>query len=162
MDWVGLAAKLLGPLGTYLLGRWLLEVEFKGGKYVVYLSERGESPFADVHATLRIHNRRASSTTIFCESFKVKLDGATDDFNLPEIKPLGARLSVLESQRQLQAGATSTTDIKLYSRKYYLEPIPEPYLSRKKVCLIVLLRETFGASEQVEGELDCADIVRRA
>ncbi|MFQ5800004.1 MAG: hypothetical protein ACE5H0_15110, partial [Bacteroidota bacterium] len=81
---LALVAKLLGPLASFLLGRWLLQAELKAGKYVVYLSDRGDSPFADIHATLRVRNRRATSTTIFCESFKVKLDEAIDDFNLPQ------------------------------------------------------------------------------
>lgn len=161
MNWIGLFAKLLGPLGSYALSRWLLKAEFKGGKYVVYLSERRESPFADIHATIRIRNRRDSSTTIFCDSFRVKLNGRTDDFDLPEIRPLGAPFSVLESHRQLQVGANSTIDISFYSRKHYLEQVPEQYLSRRNVRLHVLLKETFGASETVEGELECADVVRQ-
>jgi len=35
MSLIGLLAKLLGPFGSYLLGKWLLVAEFKGGRYVI-------------------------------------------------------------------------------------------------------------------------------
>lgn len=141
--------------------RPLFEIEFLDGKYVVYISERGDSPFVDVSATLRIHNRKSSTTTVWCETLKVKLDGMADDFDLPELKPTGARSSALEKHEKLQVGATSTIDINLYSRKRHLDQIPEPYLSGANVQLMVVLKETFGASQQVEGKLTHVQTIRR-
>jgi len=147
--------------GQQLQPRAVFEAEFKGGKYIVYLSERGASPFTSICATFRIYNRRASSTTILCDSFRVKLDGSTDDFPLPDIKPLGAIGPVLEIHDREQIGANSIIDLNFFSRKYYPEPIPDAYLSRKKVRFVALLKETFGASVEAEGELECGDIVRQ-
>lgn len=147
--------------GQQLQPRAVFEAEFKGGKYVVYLSERGDSPFTSIYATFRIYNRRGSSTTILCDSFRVKLDGSTDDFPLPDIKPLGAIGPVLEVHDREQVGANSIIDLSFFSRKYYPEPIPDAYLSRNKVRLVALLKETFGASAEAEGELECGDIVRQ-
>lgn len=141
--------------------RPIFEAEFKGGKYIVYLSERGASPFTSICATFRIYNRRGSSTTVLCDSFRVKLDGRTDDFPLPDINPLGAIGPVLESHDREQVGASSIIDLNFSSCKYYPEPIPDAYLSRKKVHFVALLKETFGTSVEAEGELECGDIVRR-
>jgi len=48
------------------------EVELLGASRSIYTFERGDSPYVDIGATVRIHNRKDNPTTVFVRSIAVK------------------------------------------------------------------------------------------
>ena len=162
MEWIGLIGKILEFILDRFRRKGRFRTEFKEGKYAVYLSKRGDSPFVDIFGTIQVFNRKSSSTTVYCDSFKVELSSGTDDFPLPEMTELGARNSFLETQKQVQVGASSKIDLSVSARKHYPEKIPDEYLQRQNVLIHVLLKETFEASSIISGEIHCVDVVHNS
>jgi hypothetical protein len=129
----------------------VLEVEFRSGKYAV-VNQKDSNPFVELQAVLRIHNRRDTPTSVYCDDLKVQLGEASEDFPAPELQPLGGKPTDLG--RQLQVVASSSCEINFCCRKAYPEDMNQLYLSGQKLMLSAVVRETYGASTQVTGQLE--------
>ena len=71
--WVSWATKVFGYIAQFILRPWLFDAELLGASRTVYTSTIGNSPFVDIGASVRIHNRNNTPTTVFVRSIGVRL-----------------------------------------------------------------------------------------
>jgi len=161
LDIVGTATKVFGALAQRLLRKWLFEVEFISGKYVVSTYERGDSPRVDVWLSIRVHNRNNSPTTVFPDRLVITLaDGEEDCFDLPTVAPYGRLVSPFEASRQIQVGGSSTLELTFSSSKYFPR-LPDSYLRGIPPRVTLRLAETFGNRREVSGMLEFGQILKQ-
>ena len=158
-EWVALITRAARPIGQRLLRKWLFEAELIEAKSVVYTSERGENPFVDILAFVRVHNRNHSPTTLYCERITVKFRDGTEDSFPPATGDASGTMPT-HGEKMIQLGGSSTLEVRFYSRKPQ-RTLPSPYLDGSPLELTITLAETFGSRREITGELNSRNIVRK-
>lgn len=159
MNIIGLATKVFGAIGQFLLRKWLFKAEFVGGACVVYVSERGDSPFVSIQARVRVHNRNSSPTAVFCERTAVQLPDGTED-SFPLATGSESVVRAMTQDRMIQIGGASTTEITFYSCRHN-PPQLDAYLSGHPVEIRLSLGETFGCRLEITRSLGAPQVVRQ-
>lgn len=161
VDVVGIITKFSRAIGQRALRKWLLAAEAVEGKYVVYISEKGESPFVDVLLSLRVHNRNDSPTTLYAERMTVKPTGGVEvNFPLPKVSHFGEIIPLGTESTRIEIGASSTLEVTFDSRKYFRE-LPDGYLKELPLDVKIRIAETFGNHREVIGRAECVQILRQ-
>lgn len=161
MDVVGIITKVSRAIGQRALRKWLLAAEVVEGKYVVYISNRGESPFVDVLLSLRVQNRNNSPTTLYAERMTVRPSGGVEvSFPLPKLSHFGEVIPLGTEGNRIEIGASGTTEVTFNSRKYFRD-LPEGYLKELPLDVKIRIAETFGNHREVIGQAECVQILRQ-
>lgn len=161
MDVFGIITKVLGPLGRRLVRRCLISVEVVEGKYVVYMSERGDSPYVDILLTLRVHNRNNRPTSVYAERFSAgPAEDAEADFPLPKVSHFGDFTMLGGGHDRIEIGSSSTADVTFDSRKHFRE-LPEGYLREHPLQVKIRVAETYGNRRDVIAKAGCVQVLRQ-
>ncbi len=161
LDWIGITTKVFSSIGQRIFKRWLFEAEVVEGKYVVYISNRGDSPYVDVWLSLRVHNRNNSPTTLYAERMTVKPNpGVEDSFPRPGIRHFGEFRPSASEHNRIEIGGSSTLEITFDSRKYFRE-LPKGYLEELPLDITVRVAETYGNHRELTGRVECVQILKQ-
>jgi len=154
-DWIGLATKVLGPVGQRILKRWLFEAEFLGASRSVYTFERGDSPFVNIGVSVRVHNRNNAPTTVYVRSIAVRLaSGMERGLNRAVMVRPGPISSMddMEGFNCYEVPSCSSVELTLSTRKHNPSELSE-YLENSSPQIVLELGETFGNRRKLVGPL---------
>ncbi len=146
--WVSWTTKVFGYIGQFFLRRWLFDAEFLGASRTVYTFERGESPYVDIGASVRVHNRNTAPTTVYVRGIGVKLtsrmERGLDRAVMIRPGPISS-MDDLAGYNSYEVPGPSSMELTLSTRKYNPSDLSE-YLERASPQIELELGETFGNS----------------
>jgi len=155
MQWVGWATKTFSYAAQFFLRRWLFDAELLGASRSVYTSERGDSPYVTIGASVRVHNRNSAPTTVFVRSIAVKLasgiDGGLDRAVMIRPGPISS-MEEIAGYNSYEVPGPSSLDLTLSTKKYN-PPLLSEYLEGASPQIELVLGETFGNSRKLTGSM---------
>ena len=131
------------------------EVELLGASRSIYTFERGDSPYVDIGATIRIHNRKDSPTTVFVRRIAVKVANGIERGLERAVMIRPGPISSIEDIagfNSYEVPGCSSVELTLSTRKYNPSDLGE-YLENSSPEIIIELGETFGNSPKLVGPM---------
>lgn len=148
-------AKILGPIGRWLVKRHSFEAKFLGGSRSVYRPESGDAPFVIISVNVQIENRNDVPTTVYIRDMAVRLtrelDRALERPVLIRPRPITV-LDDLEEFRLCDVPASSAFAVEFSARRSNPPDLKE-YLEDAMPEIVLTVGETFGNRHKVEGPL---------
>src|SRR6267142_4449751 len=133
----------------------VFEVELLGASRSIYIFERGDSPYVVIGATVRIHNRNDSPTTVFVRSIAVKVAIGVERGLERAVMIRPGPISSIEDLtgfNSYEVPGCSSVELTLSTRKYNPSDLGE-YLENSSPEIVIDLGETFGNSRKVTGPM---------
>jgi hypothetical protein len=133
----------------------VFEVELLGASRSIYTFERGDSPYVDIGATVRIHNRNDSPTTVFVRSIAVKVAIGVERGLERAVMIRPGPISSIEDVagfNSYEVPGCSSVELTLSTRKYNPSDLGE-YLEGSSPEIVIDLGETFGNSRKLMGPM---------
>jgi len=152
--WIGYATRVFGIIGQRLLRRWLFEAELVGASRTIYTYQHN-SPFVDIFATIRVHNRNNAPTTVHVRSIAVRLPHGTERGLERAVMMRPGPLSSeddLAGFNSYEVLGNASAELTLSTRKYN-PPDLSDYLENSYPQIVLELGETFGNRCKLIGPL---------
>jgi hypothetical protein len=153
--WVSWATKVFGYFGQFILKPWLFDAEFLGASRTVYTYKNGNSPFVDIGASVRVHNRNNTPTTVFVRSIGVKLangmERGLDRAVMIKPGPISS-MDDVAGFNSYEVPGCSSFELTLSTRKYNPADLNE-YLEEGSPQIELELSETFGNHRKLTGPM---------
>ena len=153
--WVSWTTKVFGYIAQFILRPWLFEAELLGASRTVYTSKIGDSPFVDIGASVRIHNRNNTPTTVFVRSIAVKLSNGMETGLGRAVMIRPGPISSIEDMagfNSYEVPGSSSVELSLSTRKYNPADLNE-YLEGATPRIELDLGETFGNHRKLTGSI---------
>jgi hypothetical protein len=153
--WVSWATKVFGYFGQFILRPWLFEVEFLGASRTVYTSKIGNSPFVNIGATVRVHNRNNTTTTVFVRNIGAKLTSGKEERLERAVMVRPGPINSMEDlagYNSYEVPGCSSIELSLSTRKYNPTDLKE-YLDGAEPHIELDLGETFGNHCKLSGPI---------
>jgi hypothetical protein len=152
--WVSWATKVFGYIAQFILKPWLFDAEFLGASRTVYTSKVGNfPPFVDIGASVRIHNRNNTPTTVFVRSIAVKLATGMETGLGRAVMIRPGPISSIEDIagfNSYEVPGCSSVELSLSTKKYNPTDLNE-YLEKFTPQIELELGETFGNHKKLTG-----------
>ncbi len=133
----------------------VFEVELLGASRSIYTFERGDSPYVDIGATVRIHNRKDNPTTVFVRRIAVKVANGIEKGLERAVMIRPGPISSIEDMagfNSYEVPGCSSVELTLSTRKYNPSDLGE-YLENSSPEIVIELGETFGNSRKLVGPM---------
>jgi len=153
--WVSWTTKVFGYIAQFILRPWLFEAELLGASRTVYTSKIGDSPFVDIGASVRIHNRNNTPTTVFVRSIAVKLSNGMETGLGRAVMIRPGPISSIEDMagfNSYEVPGSSSVELSLSTRKYNPADLNE-YLEGATPRIELDLGETLGNHRKLTGSI---------
>jgi hypothetical protein len=137
------------------LSQAVFDAELLGASRHVYTFQRGYSPYVQIEASARIHNRKDNPTTVYVAHIAVKV---SDDIERGLARSVIVRPGPINSIEDLvgfnsyEVPGCSTVELTLSTREHNPSNLNE-YLESASPEIIVELGETFGNSRKLIGPM---------
>jgi hypothetical protein len=158
--WVSWATKVFGYFAQFFLRPWLFDAELLGASRSVYTSKMGNAPFVDIGASVRVHNRNNTPTTVFVRSIRVKLASGMESGLGRAVMIRPGPISSMEDIagfNSYEVPGCSSVELTLSTRKYGPADLEE-YLEKSAPQIELELGETFGNHKKLSGPIKFAGL----
>jgi hypothetical protein len=154
--WVSWTTKVFGYIAQFILRPWLFEAELLGASRTVYSSTTsGTSPAVNIGASVRIHNRNNTPTTVFVRSIGVKLATGMETGLGRAVMIRPGPISSMEDLagfNSYEVPGCSSVELSLSTTKY--NPVDlNQYLEKAAPQIELELGETFGNHKKLAGPM---------
>ena len=153
--WVSWATKVFGYIAQFILRPWLFDAELLGASRTVYTSKSGNSPFVDIGASVRIHNRNNTPTTVFVRSIGVRLahgmEAGLDRAVMIRPGPISS-IEDMAGFNTYEVPGCSSVELSLSVRKYNPADLKE-YFEEASPKIELELGETFCNHRKLAGPI---------
>jgi len=145
-EWIGWATKTFSYIGQVALKHWLFQAELLGAARTVYTSEHGDSPYVNIGASVRVHNRNHAPTTVYVRSIAVRLASGVEIGLERAVMVRPGPISPIEDIagfNSYEVPGCSTVELTLSTRKYNPPDLDE-YLEDSSPQIVVELVKHLG------------------